>query len=65
VFDKSLIDNSIIKNYENVGFIAAVGFVAVIDSQGGDYSNLAIAYMLARDIAINAKEIMEEYGVTK
>ena len=57
VFDKALIDNSILKNYENVGFLPAVGFIAVIDSQRGDYSNLAIAYMLARDIAINAKEV--------
>ena len=57
VFDKALIDNSILKNYENVGFIPAVGFIAIVDSQRGDYSNLAIAYMLARDIAINAKEV--------
>jgi hypothetical protein len=57
VFDKALIDNSIFKKYENIGFIPAVGFIAVIDSQRGDYSNLAIAYMLARDIALNAKEI--------
>lgn len=57
VFDRSIVDNSILKNFENVGFIPAVGFIAVIDSQRGDYSNLAIAYMLARDIAINAKDI--------
>ncbi|MCK4678252.1 MAG: hypothetical protein KAT48_08985 [Bacteroidales bacterium] len=55
VFDISLVDNSILKNFENVGFIPGVGFIAIIDSQKGDYSNLAIAYMLARDIAINAK----------
>ena len=57
VFDKSIVDNSIIKKFENIGFIPAVGFVAVIDSWKGDYSNLAIAYMLARDIAVNAKDI--------
>ncbi len=57
VFDKALVDNSIIKNYENVGFLPAIGFIAIIDSQRGDYSNLAIAYMLARDIALNAKEV--------
>lgn len=55
VFDISLIDSNILKNYENVGFIPGVGFIVIIDSQKGDYSNLAIAYMLARDIAINAK----------
>tara|TARA_R110002050_G_scaffold253424_1_gene391596 strand:- start:13480 stop:14514 length:1035 start_codon:yes stop_codon:yes gene_type:complete len=57
VFDISLIDNSILKNFENVGYIPGVGFVAIIDSQKGDYSNLSIAYMLARDIALNSKEI--------
>lgn len=57
VFDISLVDNSILRNFENVGYIPGVGFVAVINSLKGDYSNLAIAYMLARDIALNAKEI--------
>lgn len=57
VFDISLVDNSILKNFESVGFIPSVGFVAIVNSQKGDYSNLAIAYMLARDIAMNAKEM--------
>lgn len=57
VFDRSLVDNSILKFAENVGYIPQIGFIAVIDSQKGDYSNLAIAYMLARDIAVNAKEV--------
>ena len=57
VFDISLVDNSILKNFENVGYIQGIGFVAIINSQKGDYSNLGIAYMLARDIAINAKQV--------
>ncbi len=57
VFDISLVDNSILKNFENVGFIPGIGLVAIINSQKGDYSNLAIAYMLARDIALNSKEV--------
>lgn len=57
VFDISLVENSILKNFENVGYISGIGFVSIIDSQKGDYSNLAIAYMLARDIALNAKEM--------
>nr|NQU92628.1 hypothetical protein [Bacteroidota bacterium] len=56
VFDISLIDNSILKVVDNVGFIPAVGFIAVIDSQKGNFNNLAIAYMLARDIALNARQ---------
>jgi hypothetical protein len=57
VFDISLVENSILKNFENVGYIPGVGFIVIINSQKGDYSNLAIAYMLARDIALNAKII--------
>lgn len=57
VLDISLIDNSILRNFDNVGFIPSIGFVAIIDSQKSDYSNLVIAYMLARDIAMNAKEL--------
>jgi len=55
VFDISLLDNSILNTFENIGYIPEVGFVAIIDSQKGNYSNLAIAYMLARDIALNAR----------
>jgi hypothetical protein len=55
VFDISLVDNSILKVIDNVGFIPSIGFIAIIDSQKGDYKNLAIAYLLARDIALNAK----------
>ena len=57
VFDRSLVDNSILKFSENVGYISEIGFVAIVDSQKGDYSNLSIAYMFARDIALNAKEV--------
>ncbi len=57
VFDISLVDNSVIKEFDNVGYIPGVGLVAIINSQKGDYSNLAIAYLLARDIALNAKEL--------
>ena len=51
------VDSTFLKYFENVGFIPEIGFIAIIDSQKGDYNNLAIAYMLARDIAINAKDI--------
>ena len=57
VFDKEIVDNNITRKFDDVGFIPGVGFIAIIDSQRGNYSNLAIAYMLARDIALNAKDI--------
>lgn len=55
VFDISLVDNSILKVVDNIGFIPSIGFISIIDSQKGDYKNLAIAYLLARDIALNAR----------
>ncbi|MCL2289284.1 MAG: hypothetical protein FWC34_01055 [Bacteroidetes bacterium] len=55
VFDISLTDSSILKKCENVGYIPEIGFFAIVDSQKGDYSNLSIAYMLARDIVLNAQ----------
>lgn len=57
VFDMSLVDASILKGIDSVGFIPGVGFIAIIDSQKGDYSNLVIAYNLARDIAVNSKSL--------
>lgn len=57
VFDISLVDNSVLREFENVGYIPGVGIVAIINSQKGDYTNLSIAYMLTRDIALNAKQV--------
>ena len=57
VFDISVVDNSILKNFDNVGYIPGIGLIAIIDSQKGNYSNLAIAYMLARDIALSSKGV--------
>ena len=55
VFDRSLVDKSITDHVENAGFIKGVGFVAIVDSQRGDYSNLAIVYDLARDLVLADK----------
>ncbi len=57
VFDRSLVDNSILKVTDSVAFIQRIGFIAIVDSQKGDYSNLIIAYNLARDIVLNAQQI--------
>ncbi|WP_339865068.1 hypothetical protein [Paremcibacter congregatus] len=57
VLDASGVDNSIAKVVENVRYIPEIGFIVIVDSQRGDYSNLATAYVLARDIALNAKPV--------
>lgn len=53
VFDSSIVDAGILKKYDSVGFIPSVGFICIIDSQKGDYKNLAIAYLMARDLTLN------------
>jgi hypothetical protein len=57
VLDYSLVDGTVLKNIQNVRYIPEIGLVCIIDSQKGDFSNLAIAYMLARDIALKSKPI--------
>lgn len=55
VFDRSLLDESVLARAEHVAYIPAVGFVAVVDSRRGDYTNLFIAYSLMRDIVLHAR----------
>lgn len=57
VFDKTNADASIIKNVDGVAYIPEVGFVCLIDGQAGDYQNLAIAYNLARSIALQTVDV--------
>lgn len=57
VFDASSADGSILNAVQNIKFIPSVGFIVIVDSQKGNYSNLAISYMLARDIAINSHAV--------
>jgi hypothetical protein len=57
VFDRALVDGSITSFTDNVAYIPQVGFVVIVDSQAGNYTNLAIAYMLARNIAIHSKQV--------
>ncbi|MCB4863182.1 hypothetical protein K7W03_26780 [Sphingobium sp. PNB] len=65
VFDISLVDNSILSVVQDVKFLPSIGFIAIIDSQKGDYKNLSIAYMLARDIAINSVKIDLDHNTLK
>ena len=53
VFDKQLMSSSMQKTTEDVAYIPAIpGFVVVIDSQSGDYSNLLLVYKIARDMSV-------------
>tara|TARA_R110000787_G_scaffold60903_1_gene138199 strand:- start:245 stop:1294 length:1050 start_codon:yes stop_codon:yes gene_type:complete len=55
VLDLSLVDGAVLREVESVAYIPEVGFVSIVDTQRGDYSNLLIAYKLARDIATTAR----------
>ena len=57
VFDNALVDSSITKKVDSVAYIPDIGFISIIDSQSGNYTNLAIAYNLARDIAISTIDV--------
>ena len=57
VMDVAIIDSTLLSIIQNVRFIPSVGFISIIDTQKGDYTNLAIAYMLARDIALNTRPV--------
>ena len=57
VFDRSKIDPKILNQVRELKYIPEIGFISIVDSQAGDYRNLVIAYMLARDIVINFKKV--------
>ncbi len=50
VFDIASVSNSVLKAVQNVRYVPQVGFCVIVDSGKGDYTNLIIAYMLARDL---------------
>lgn len=63
VFDKSLVDASILHAVDSVSYIDGIGFICIIDYLSGDFDNLAIAYMLARGLALrkDGKKVEEEF----
>ena len=52
VFDKTLADASIQKVVDGVSYVEGIGFICIIDYESGNYHNLAVAYMLARGLAL-------------
>ena len=56
VFDANLLSADMRNSVEDVAYIPGIpGFVVVINSQTGDYSNLKLVYKIARDMAIYHK----------
>ena len=52
VFDKSLADASIQRAVDGVTYVEGIGFICIIDYEASDYQNLAVAYNLARGLAL-------------
>lgn len=53
VFDASLLSPDIKNNVSDVEYLPGIpGFVVIIDSQAGDYTNLLLTYKIARDMSI-------------
>lgn len=52
VFDKTLADASIQRSVDGVTYVDGIGFVCIIDYEASDYQNLAVAYNLARGLAL-------------
>lgn len=55
VLDADVVDAAVQKSIGHLKYIAGVGFAVIVDSQKGDYRNLEIAYLLARDVALKTK----------
>ena len=51
VFDKSSVAPALLKVIENIAYRPKYGFIVIVDSLRGDYQNLGLAYLLARDLA--------------
>ena len=52
VFDKTLADASIQRAVDGVAYVEGIGFICIIDYEASDYQNLAVAYNLARGLAL-------------
>lgn len=52
VFDKTLADASIQRAVDGVTYVDGIGFICIIDYEASDYQNLAVAYNLARGMAL-------------
>ncbi len=51
VFDKSSVAPALLKLIGNIAFRPQYGFIVIVDSLRGDYQNLGLAYLIARDLA--------------
>jgi hypothetical protein len=54
VFDEQLVSDKVKTMVQDVAYLPGIpGFIVIIDSQSGDFSNLLVTYKIARDMAIH------------
>lgn len=63
VFDKTLADASIQRAVDGVAYVDNIGFICIIDYESSDFHNLAVAYNLARGLALrkDGKNVEEAF----
>lgn len=63
VFDKTLADASIQRAVDGVAYVDNIGFICIIDYESSDFHNLAVAYNLARGLALrkDGKNVEETF----
>ncbi len=58
VFDEEKVDNTVKKQCtEGITYIPNVGFIAIVATQKNDFRNLAIAYVLSRELALSKSDL--------
>ena len=64
IVDQQIAHATVLNAVRGVAFLPGIpGFVVVVDSQSGDYSNLLIAYRIARDLALYYRRGDDEIDV--
>jgi hypothetical protein len=57
ILDRSSVNPALLKRVENVSYRPHCGFIVIIDILRGDFSNLGLAYLIARDLVTSNREV--------
>lgn len=60
VFDRSLVDPKLLDEVGSIRYLPLCGFVCIIDTAKGDYSNLFLCYEIARSLALVDRAVESE-----
>ena len=56
VFDEEKVDNTIKEAKEGITYIPHVGFIVIVSTQKNDFKNLALAYVLSRELILSKSD---------